>query len=285
MQKKYFWLLIGSAFLPACNHGHVEGDNSICADSDSIFASDSIDADTLPLDDVFEKSPMPITVDELFDDFIFAFDQSNSLQRQRTHFPLPVTDENGNCRYIHKQDWKHRTLFPGHEFCTAFFNYSGQMQMTTSTEGKWAEVENIDLEQKEISRLHFDRDSLGRWILTGEKAVAYESHLLAGFFDFYQQFISDSTYQIRHVAKSLRYVSSDEDDEESERVEGFIDADQWFEFAPELPKHQLTNILYGQTYNNPNRLIMQIRGLGNGMQNLLVFQLQHHQWILTSYEN
>ena len=30
---------------------------------------------------------------------------------------------------------------------------------------------------------------------------------------------------------------------------------------------------------------MQIRGMGNGLQNLLVFQLQHNRWILTSFEN
>ena len=286
MQKKFLWLSLAVIILvAACNHGRIETVAGIVADSDSVFSADSIVADTLPLDQEFARAPIPETVDEIFDDFILAFDQSNGLQRQRTHFPFPVTDEEGNRTYVQKRDWEHRFIFPDHEFCTAFFNYSGQMQMAYSTSGQWAEVERIDLVNREIERFHFDRDSIGRWIFTGESAVPYESHLLAEFFDFYHQFATDSAYQRQHVARSLRYISSDEDYDEEESVEGFIDADQWFEFAPELPTDQLTNILYGQTYNNPNRLIMQIRGMGNGLQNLLVFQLQHNRWILTSFEN
>jgi hypothetical protein len=66
---------------------------------------------------------------------------------------------------------------------------------------------------------------------------------------------------------------------------GFIDVDQWFEFAPELPRDVLTNIRYGQEYADLRRVIMQMRGISNGLQIELSFVREGDSWRLVGYEN
>ena len=76
------------------------------------------------------------------------------------------------------------------------------------------------------------------------------------------------------------------EDSEEEPIEGTIDVDQWFEFAPELPKAVLVNIQYGQQFSNPNRMVMQMRGFSDSMQNIFVFQRNANgRWRLTEFEN
>lgn len=248
--------------------------------TDSVYAQ----GDTLLLDEEVAESAMPAAVDELFNDFVFLFDQSNRVQRNRILFPLTVTEGADTLARLTRRDWEHQYLFFQKDFCTVLYNYKGQMALSESTQGKWAEVEQIYLHQRQIHQYHFDRDSLGQWILTAERRLGFEQSELGGFLDFYREFATDSIYQRQHLSGSIRYVERDED-MEHEPLQGIISPDQWVEFAPELPRDVLTNIRYGQTYDNPHRMVFEMRGIANGLQVLLVFQQHGGEWRLTALEN
>ena len=248
--------------------------------NDSVFE----EVDTLLLDEEVNEEPMPAAADEMFDDFIFLFDQSHRVQRSRVRFPLVEVRGNDTIGTTAREDWQHHYLFFQKDFCTALFNYRGQMQMEESTKGKWAEVEQIFLHQRLIHQYHFDRDTLGQWFLTEERRLGFDESELCSFLDFYRDFSTDSIFQRQHVSGQIRYKTLDEE-MENEPLEGTISADQWFEFAPELPRDVITNIRYGQTYDNPNHIIFEMRGIANGLQVTLSFHQQAGVWRLTRLEN
>ncbi|MBQ3780614.1 MAG: DUF4348 domain-containing protein [Bacteroidaceae bacterium] len=251
-------------------------------DEDALVESE----DTFALDDQTTDEPLPIIVDELFDDFVFRFDLSARLQRARVRFPLVVSQANGETQTIERRDWRHHALFLGQDFCTVLWNTRSQMPLSQDTTVCEARVEQIYLHSRTINVYAFERDSTdGLWMLTQMADLPFEHSDLQDFLDFYRQFATDSTYQRQHIREPLRYTTIDEDSE-YETIEGTIDADQWFEFAPELPQDVLTNVNYGQNYPNPNRMVLQMRGLANGLQTLMIFHRNvSGQWQLTDYEN
>lgn len=249
--------------------------------ADSVLA----EGDTLLLDEEVAEVAMPAAVDELFDDFVFLFDQSNRVQRSRVLFPLAVTADGDTVASLDRRSWQHLYLFFQKDFCTALYNFKGQMSLAESTQGQWAEVEQIYLHQRQIHQYHFDRDSVGQWFLTAEQRMGFEASELGDFLDFYREFSTDSIFQRQHLSSSIRYVTRDDEELEEEPLQGTISDDQWFEFAPELPRDVITNIRYGQTYDYPNQIVMEMRGIANGLQVLLVFQRQAGEWRLTGLEN
>lgn len=252
---------------------------------DSLVA-DSIaaEADTLLLDLETRDTPLPEAVDEFFDDFIFSFDQSNRLQRSRIVFPLPVVDGNGETRFIQRQDWQHRYLFLRQDFCTVLWNSRRQMVLAQDSAVHDARVDQIYLHSRQIESYVFHRDSTtGQWMLTEECIIPFEHTDLAAFLDFYGKFATDSVFQRHHVADPLRFSTSDEDDFNT--IQGTINRDQWFEFQPEMPQDVLIHIAYGQTFTNPHRMLLQFRGIRNGLQCIFVFNRDREHWRLTEFEN
>ena len=249
--------------------------------ADSLFE----DADTLLLDRETERAPLPASVDEFFGDFIFNFDQSNRLQRNRVRFPFTVVEANGNRRTIEQREWQHHYLFLQQEFCTVLWTSHHQMDLAEDTALTRASVEQIYLHSRQVNCFQFERDSISRqWFLTEERVIPFENVELSDFYDFYRKFTADSIFQRQHVANHLRYITYDEENE-YEPIKGNINADQWFEFQPEIPQSVLTNINYGQTYGKAARIIMQMRGINNGLQNLFTFQREGDHWRLTVFEN
>ena len=287
MRQKALFLfaLLTTVWVLSC-HKRQAKDSSVDTSSDDEAVTDSILAqgDTLLLDEEVDEEAIPMSVDELFDDFVFRFDQSNRMQRNRICFPLPMMAGTDTVSLTERNEWQHHYLFFQRDFCTALYNYVGQMQMTESTQGKWAVVEQIFLHQREIHQYHFDRDSLGQWFLTSECRLGFDASELGRFLDFYRDFATDSIFQQQHLSGVIRYVTHEEE-EDFEPIEGTISPEQWFEFGPELPKDVITNIRYGQTYENPNHMVMEMRGFANGLQVLLKFQKQADVWRLIGLEN
>ena len=242
--------------------------------------------DTFAFDEQISDETLPIIADELFDDFVFRFDLSARLQRARVRFPLVLSQANGETETIEQREWRHHALFLGQDFCTVMWNSRSQMALSQDTSVCEARVEQIYLHSRTINVYAFERDSTdGLWMLTRMADLPFEHSELQDFLDFYRQFATDSTYQRQHIREPLRYTTIDED-AEYETIAGTIDADQWFEFAPELPQDVLTNVNYGQDYPNPNRMVLQMRGLANGLQTLMIFHRNvSGQWQLTDYEN
>ncbi|MBO4802131.1 MAG: DUF4348 domain-containing protein [Bacteroidaceae bacterium] len=283
-------LFLAATIGVGCTHRQPFGKGETAASVPDLpfFTDDSTftDADTLLLDDQVEDAPLPVSIDELFDDFVFVFEQSNHLQRQRIHFPLTIQQANGETHLMQQADWTHRSLFLGQDYCTVLWRNRRQMNLAQDPDVSAASVEQIFLHSRLIEAYDFERDSTsGRWMLTRQRQYPFEHCDLQGFLDFYRQWATDSIYQRQHVQNPMRFVVTDEN-EEFEAIEGTIDVDQWFEFKPDLPQDVLTNIRYGQSYQNAHRMILQVRGFSNGLQNLLTFQCDATgRWRLTAYEN
>lgn len=249
--------------------------------SDSLLEAE----DTFAIDELTEETPLPVTVDELFDDFIFNFDQSNRLQRSRIRFPLTVVDADGSRSSIERQEWHHRYVFLHQDVCTAFWNNSSQMGLPQDTTITHARLEHIFLHSRQVEAYLFDRDTMsGEWFLSEEQITNFEHSPLASFLDFYQRFATDSVYQREHLANTLRFRTMDEESD-YEVIEGTIDAEQWSAFAPELPQDVIVCVNYGQSLSNPSHVLMQMRGISNGLQNMLRFQCDDGRWRLTEFEN
>lgn len=289
MKRKQAAILIGLVCM-ALAVGCVSRQNDTPSDTEESLldslAEDSIAAaaDTLLLDLETRDTPLPKTVDEVFDDFIFSFDQSNRLQRSRIVFPLPVTEGNGEKHYIQRQEWQHHYLFLHQDFCTVLWNSRRQMDLAQDSTVHEARVDQIYLHSRQINSFVFQRDSMsGQWMLTEECIVPFEHTDIAPFLDFYSKFATDSIFQRHHVADPLRYSTSDNEDYDT--VEGTINTDQWFEFQPEMPQDVLVHIAYGQTFANSHRMLLQFRGIRNGFQSLFIFHRDGERWRLTDYEN
>lgn len=260
-----------------------KGDQSY---DDSQYTDSLLEAeDTFALDEITEEEQLPVTVDELFDDFIFNFDQSNRLQRSRIRFPLTVVAADGSRSSIERHEWHHRYIFLHQDVCTAFWSAASQMSLPQDTSIVHARLEHIFLHSRQVDAYLFDRDTIsGQWFLSEEQISNFEHSPLASFLDFYQQFATDSIYQREHLANTLRFRTMDEESD-YEVIEGTIDADQWTAFAPELPQDVIVCVNYGQSLSSPKRVLMQLRGISNGLQNLLRFQCEDGKWRLTEFEN
>lgn len=229
------------------------------------------------------ETPVAQTVDEVFDDFAFAFDSNRSMQRRRVHFPLTVIHQT-DTTLLTKKEWKSPALFMGRDFYTILWTSAAEMKTTQDSVLTEAAVEHINLEEREIVSFDFERDQATRhWMLVRQRTYPFEASDLGDFLDFYRQWSEDSAYQMRHIAHTLRFTMPGENSEEN--VEGFIDAEQWPEFAPEMPQHVLTNIRYGQNYAKRRTMLLQIRGLSNGLQNVFTFRHDGNRWLLTEFEN
>lgn len=242
-------------------------------------------ADTLVLDELTEETPLPVSVDELFDDFIFSFDQSNRLQRSRIRFPFTIVEPDGQRRTVERRDWQHHYLFLHQDVCTAFWDNEAQMDLPLNTTIAHARLEHIYLHSRQVESYLFNRDTIsGQWFLDEIQINSFDHSPMASFLEFYQRFATDSVFQRHHLSNPLRFSTTDEENDYAV-IEGTIDAEQWTEFAPELPQDVLVCINYGQALNNPDRLLMQLRGISNGLQNVLRFQSENGRWRLTGFED
>lgn len=288
--KRVFWTLMGCLLIVACLHHNHDSKESFAvqqADPDEEQADSFLyEADTLLLDEAYKDAPLPDSVNQVFDDFLFLFDNSNRVQRRRIQFPLPVEELNGKHYEIQQSEWSYRSMTLGQDFCTVLWNSRPQMALANDTALLKARVEHIYLHSRIVEAFEFKRDSkTSPWMLAAKRAVSFDDYPLHEFLDFYRTFATDSTCQRRHVQNPLLFTISSEDSEE-DVVRGTIDVDQWFEFAPEIPQAVLVNINYGQLYTNPNRVVLQMRGFRDSMQNLFVFQRDAlGRWRLTEFDN
>ena len=107
---------------------------------------------------------------------------------------------------------------------------------------------------------------------------------LSDFLTFYAHFSVDSVFQAESIAQPLTIRMMDPDDELGV-IDGTIDALQWSIFCPDVPEGVISNIRYGQSYDNPRHIVLQKCGISNGMQELFTFDKTGGRWRLTAYEN
>lgn len=229
-----------------------------------------------------DVNSIPVSVDELFDDFIYSFSNSQGFQRRRIAFPLHVNNF-GEDIVVTKQEWEHRDFFKKRDYYTVFYNRPEDCDQEHNAQVEHIEFETINLIKGEVCSCNFDRQD-GHWMLTRETITMLRDHKLAEFLNFYQLFVVDSLRPHNSVAKSIRYITTDPDDDFN-TIEGTLESDQWSSFEPELPTDYITHINYGQSFTDSTHVTLHKCGIANGMLDELGFIRTNQGWQLTSFSS
>ena len=105
------------------------------------------------------------------------------------------------------------------------------------------------------------------------------------FFRFYERFVNDSLFQAQRLANSLKYVTTDPEDE-FRVLESFLMKEQWKAFKPDMLKECLTNIDYGQKLDSgSDQRIVEMKGVGDGYSNTLYFRCRDSKWYLVQFDD
>ena len=261
------------ALLTACG-GNKGGQATDEVPADSVL-NDSLRNDSLQA--LVENYPMPKAADELFDDFVYNFVVNRKLQMERIHFPLP-SEQNGKVKMVKKNDWKIEHFFMRQGYYTLLFDSEKHMEVVKDTSVNHAIVEKIHFDTRNIEQFIFYRRR-GAWMLTKIRQIPFAQDVNATFLTFYQQFVSDKTFQGKSLAESVKFVGPDPDDDFN-MMEGIITPDTWEAFAPDLPKKMIYNIIYGQPKHEGNSKIFVMRGIANGMELEMTFKRMSGNWKL-----
>lgn len=267
-------------FLVSCGNKKVKRD-PFAAISEMVDSA-SHKVDTLKQAEVIAE-PKPMEADELFDDFIFNYALDDTLQRQRTIFPLPYYNVNTSSK-IEERFWKHDYLFTKDSYYTLLFDREEDMDMVGDTTLNSVQVEWLFLKSRMMKKYYFERKK-GMWMLEAINLRQIRSGENEDFVSFYARFATDSLYQSRHVSDPLQFVTIDPDDEFS-ILETTLSKNQWYAFGPMLPANKLSNINYGQrNEDDSNSKILKVNGIGNGFSNIFYFRKRGGQWELYKYED
>lgn len=250
-------------------------------------AMDSVEAvvDTLSLEEEVEEPIIPVAVDESFADFLYNFAVDEKLQRSRIVFPLPYYMDKEQ-DYIKKEDWQHDPLFSRQEFYTMLYDTMDDSELEKDTTSTSVRIEWIDLKSDKMKRYYFERIK-GLWTLEAidDASLPKEGLAQEDFYEFYERFAGDSLFQVERVVNPLPFVAPDPEDE-FQILETTLEKEQWFAFQPKLSADFLTNINYGQRLDNQSRTrVVELRGFGNGFNNLLYFRCRNGIWRLVRFED
>lgn len=247
-------------------------------ESDSLVVMEQAKTDSL----AEVEAKMPVAADELFDDFFFNYATSKRLQLERTVFPLPVRKADGQ-EQIGRKQWKMEHFFMQQDYYTLLFDSPEEVELVTDTTVSHVVVEHVMLADATVCQYLFNRQK-GIWRLTEIVYQPLSHNPNAQFFSFYQRFVADSLFQQASLAKQIDFLGPDSEDD-FQTIEGVITPDFWSAFAPEFPTGDLYNIVYG--HQNPAAIqkIFLIRGIANGLEVEVTFELQKGRWKLTKLMN
>ena len=243
------------------------------AAADSAAAVAAVAADSVP--------EPPVAADGLFDDFVYSFTKNRRFQLERIAFPLSITQD-GTETKIESKDWKFTPLFTKGGVYTLIFDNLKAISAEKDTAVKHVVVENVYLSRDRVKQYVFDR-LRGRWFLTAINEHAMADNVNSDFYRFYHRFSRSLQFQLAHIADPFAFKTYDSDNFQT--IEGVLDAAQWPDYRPELPKGTITNINYGQAYGNARRRVLMICSQSGGMGCSLVFVRKGSTWMLESLEN
>ncbi len=229
------------------------------------------------LDELISREPLSLSADELFDDFIFNFASNRRLQMERIKFPLLV-NSGSKQEYIEQKDWLMEHFFMHQGEYTLMFDYEEQMLLTQDTAIVDVALEKIFLDESFIRQYLFSRSS-GRWMLTEIRNQTLPRNANAQFITFYKQFVTDSVFQRASLAEEIEFQGPDPDDDFAQ-MEGVITPEFWDAFAPELPQRMLYNIVYAPQNPQSQQKILVVRGISNGLEQMLTFRQHQGRWLL-----
>lgn len=247
-------------------------------DSLTVEVADSTAADT---DAEEEEETPPRAVDELFDDFIYAFMEKQHFQKARIKFPLQYIIE-GKDSLIQKKNWTFSRLYADLDIYTMIFYNANEAGIEKDTSVNQVIVDCIDLTNEKVKQYTFKRNN-AHWQLALLKEHNIDMSVDNNFYRFYKEFVTDSLFQRDHIAESIEFETYDED--MGEDIEGTLDIEQWYEFKPSLPSDMITNITYGKKPADSSERVLVLSSLSGGMNCKLYFLREAEHWKLVRFEN
>lgn len=272
------FLLLLCFLMPSCGGKQETGDEQdslAVADSDSIVL-DTIDTYATPV------AVPPKKADELFDDFVYAFMHNKKFQRSRINFPLRNESDSVN-HPISAKAWVHDPLYAGRELYITVSTSKKAAALAKDTSINQVMVQEIIPSAEQVKQYNFARQH-GEWRLCGISHTSLpNTSERTDFMSFYCRFIQDKDFQQQHVSDIVTFTSFDE--EEGCKVEGTISAEQWPDFAPELPTDEVMCVRYGSDFAKSNQRIVNLASPSGDAGVTMTFNKKGEKWMLTSYEN
>lgn len=272
--RRLLFLLAVLALLGACA-GHKTSDPEQPGLADTLGQA----TDSLPSDSPVANPPK--SVDGLFDDFIYSFMRSRRFQMERIKFPLDNFVDGVN-HPIAEKSWRFDRLYLGQGLYTVIFDSEESTKAEKDEELTHVEVEWVYLAQKRVKQYKFDRVG-GHWLLTSVNHHHLSKNVNSDFYEFYHRFSESLSYQKKHIKNPFAFTTYDYDN--FQPVEGVLDVEQWPDYKPELPKGIITNVNYGQHYDDHHKRVLQLCSPSGGMGCSLVFERMGKSWYLTRLEN
>lgn len=243
---------------------------------------------TKPQDTIIDTNPQvevpipPKKADELFDDFVYAFMHNKKFQHSRIQFPLTNIVEGQN-EPIESNLWEHDPMYSERELYMTISPTTKVEQMAKDTSINFVLVQEINPVDESVKQYTFERKK-AEWKLT-EITHTNVNALEEGaeFMSFYCKFTTDSVYQMAHVSSVIDINVQDEEDEE--RLQGNISAEQWPDFAPILPKDELMCVRYGKNYQSSKQRIVNIDSPSGDAGISMIFEKRNGEWTLIRYKN
>lgn len=230
-----------------------------------------------------QESSKDDRVDELFDDFLYSYVHDKDLQHQRTIFPLCENFIDGTQRCIEKEQWTEEFKFMKGEYSTNFYTSEQEKVINENTSLGIASLERIDLDNRNIIIYDFVRNE-HKWQLSAIQHKNFAESDMGDFLDFYHDFVYDTKFQYRSLARSIRISMMDPDDD-SQNIDGFITRNQWAGLSGGLPQGIITNIRYGQHFSDTKTILLEKVSMGDGMSETFTFSLTGQGWKLIGYDN
>jgi hypothetical protein len=110
--------------------------------------------------------------------------------------------------------------------------------------------------------------------------TAMVNNMNASFLKFYQEFATDSAFQMKSLSNPISFVGPDPDDDFN-TLKGDLLPEQWDVVGPtDLPNGLIYNIIYGQKYTESSQKVFLLRGIANGQELEMTFQKKDDEWKL-----
>ena len=244
-------------------------------DSSEVELPDSVSS-------VESVTEVPKAADEYFNDFIYSFTNNKAYQMSRIVFPLPCVS-NGKTTYLQKKQWRFSRFHMKYPVYTLFFDKRSSLHLEKSKKITCVKMEQFNMAKEKVRTYSFNKVA-NQWKMTHIEDNPLSRYGDCAFIEFYQQFATDSAFQLAHVKPMLSILMESPEDE-FEKIDGVIEAEQWPSFCPELPSGEFTNIDYGQSKNLGNRRLVVLEGTSNGYISLLFFEKEDGEWMLQRFEN
>lgn len=235
-----------------------------------------IDSDSVKIDSV------PLAADGIFDDFIYAFMLSKKRQLERTKFPLPVNNH-GKKSFIEREDWHYDKLYSRTQVYNLLYQNEQSVGCEKDTSLHLVYVNIIRLNSKQVKQYKFEKERR-QWHLTGIDFHNLDININRDFYEFYKKFVSNPRYQAQHIQSTFAFKTYDY--ENLQEIEGTLNAEQWQDYAPQMPKDEIVSINYNQKYADKNLRVLVLAGLSEGMNSTLFFNKNKKgEWMLTKLYN